>query len=311
MSFLTTELHCHNVFSNFNVSNFDTPYDCNITIDKQLEQSFKIGLDVLFITNHNTLKGYKELIDYKINHKKYEHIKIYPAEEITTSTGEHILAYGITKTIKPGLSFDEIIDEIKKQNAISSAPHPFSLTDALREKSQYCDMIEVFNSNNVDIFSNIKAYLFALDKKLPYVSGSDSHVVTTIGRCLNTIESENNLDDILFAMQHNKIKIKKYDYVNENEILEHIQYKIYNSEDYIIKYIKANYPAFKSILSLLLKVYNMNPNSYAWKLFYKFTVIMLKKTSLQINLDKYAYSKTKNQNLKISIDNKFRLFNNF
>ena len=154
---LKAELHCHNEFSNFRLGEDEPPYDCNVTFRDQLEKANELDLRVMFVTNHNTLDGYSQILKYKNDHQKFKNIKIYPAEEISTDTGAHVLAYGIHDEIKSGLPMEEIIDEIKKQNGISSAPHPFSLVDALREKSKQCDMIEVFNSNNVDVVSNLKA----------------------------------------------------------------------------------------------------------------------------------------------------------
>ena len=52
---LRAELHCHNIFSNGNVGALEPIYDCNVTISKQLEQAHAVGLDVLFVTNHNTI----------------------------------------------------------------------------------------------------------------------------------------------------------------------------------------------------------------------------------------------------------------
>ena len=52
---LRAELHCHNIFSNGNVGALEPIYDCNVTIPKQLEQAHLAGLDVLFVTNHNTI----------------------------------------------------------------------------------------------------------------------------------------------------------------------------------------------------------------------------------------------------------------
>ena len=82
---------------------------------------------------------------------------MYPAEEVTTDNESHVLVYGIDHSIKSGLSLHEVLDEAKKQNAVTIAPHPFSLLDALREDSVYCDLFEVFNSSNVDVYSNLKA----------------------------------------------------------------------------------------------------------------------------------------------------------
>ena len=283
MNFLQTELHCHNEYSNFQLSKLDPPYDCGITIREQLEQSYKLGLDVLFVTNHNTIDGYKQMLEYRDDHEKFCKIQVYQAEEITTDKGEHIIAYGISEKIRPGQSFEETIDDIKKQNAVSSAPHPFGIVNGIRENAKSCDLIEVFNSNNVDIFANTKASIFAADKKITGIAGSDSHVLSTLGRCTNVIESENSLDDILHSLTHQKIEIVNTGYATVNETLEHLKYQIDNSPEYINDYISRFYPKSKPILSLLNKMYQLNPNSYLWILFYKIAIFALKRISHKIN----------------------------
>ena len=261
---LKTELHCHNIFSNFQLGDEEPPYDCNVTFRDQLEQAKELDLNALFVTNHNTLDGYSQILKYKNDYQKFKNIQIYPAEEISTDTGAHVLAYGLHREIKPGLPMEEIIDEIKKQNAISSAPHPFGLVDALREKAKNCDMIEVFNSNNVDVISNLKASQFAMENNLTQVSGSDSHVNSTLGRCVNVIDSENTLDDVLSAMRHNKIKILNTGYTLHNEALEHLKFKIDNSKEYIFNYVKKHHPNHVWLFSFLLKMYNLDHDSYLW-----------------------------------------------
>ena len=230
---LKTELHCHNIFSNGHVGVLEPIPDSNVTIIKQLEQAHLVGLDTLFVTNHNTIDGYKQILEYKKNHKKFDSLKVYPGEEVTTNNESHVLVYGIDHSIKPGLSLHEILDEAKKQDAITIAPHPFSLLVALREDSTYCDLFEVFNSSNVDVYSNLKATKFAKEKSLHVVAGSDSHVQSTIGRSTNLIYSENNLDSVIAAMKHHKITIENTGYVQPKEALEHIRYKIQNSAFFI------------------------------------------------------------------------------
>ena len=294
---IKAELHCHNLFSNFNVGDDEPPYDCNITIREQLEQSRKLGLDALFVTNHNTLDGFSQMIQYKNDHEKFKNLQIFPAEEITTNTGAHVLAYGIYKPIKSGLSIEEIIDQVKIQDAISSAPHPFSLLDALREDAKSCDMIEIFNSNNIDIISNIKALHFAEENNMIQVVGSDSHVISTLGKCINVIDSENDLDGALSSMRHNKISIEQTGYATRQETLEHIKYKINNSENYIIDYITTQYPNSKWFLSSLFKMYKLNQNSYLWSLFYKIAVYLMKRISKKINFNDIDSSFMKDRNL--------------
>ena len=54
MSYLRTELHCHNLHSNDHLGDLEPPFDCDVSVQAQLEQSLKADLDVLFVTNHNT-----------------------------------------------------------------------------------------------------------------------------------------------------------------------------------------------------------------------------------------------------------------
>ena len=291
------ELHSHNQFSNFHLGNDETPYDCNITIREQLERANDLELQALFVTNHNTLDGYSNLLQYKNDHHKFKNIQIYPAEEISIDSGAHVLAYGIHQEIKSGLSIEKVIDEIKTQNGISSAPHPFSLIDALREKAKQCDMIEVFNSNNIDVISNVKATQFAMDNNKLKVAGSDSHVLSTIGRCVNVIESENNLDDVLHAMRHNKIKIHQTGYALQNEIMEHMKYKVNNSKNYIFEYVQDHFPNFVWAFKLLYKLYNLDQNSYLWSLFYKIAVYYMKRISNKINFQNIDGEFMTNRNL--------------
>jgi len=292
-----TELHCHNLFSNFHVGTEEPPYDCNVSIRDQLERSYSLGLDSIFVTNHNTLDGYKQLLQYKSDHCKFKNIEVFPAEEITVDTGAHVLAYGLHNEIKPGLTLDELIDEVKTQGGISSAPHPFSLLDALRYDAKKCDMVEVFNSNNVDVLSNAKATQFALDNDMIQVSGSDSHVLSTLGRCVNVVDSENNLDDVLQSMRKGQIKIIQTGYALPNETLDHLKYKISNSKEYLTDYISEHYPNAKWLLTLLLKIYDSNQNSHLWSLFYGVAIYLMKRISQKINFQNCDPSFMKERNL--------------
>ena len=294
---IKTELHCHNSFSNFHVGNDEPPYDCDVSIRDQLDRAYGLGLDAIFVTNHNTLDGYCQLLEYKNDHEKFKNIDVFPAEEITIDTGAHVLAYGIHDTIKPGISLEEVIDQVSAQGGVSSAPHPFSLLDALRTNAKKCDMVEVFNSNNVDILSNARATKFALDNDMVQVAGSDSHVLSTLGRCVNIVDAEKNLDDVLRAMKRGKIKISQTGYALQNETLDHLRYKINNSKEYLTEYISENYPNAKWILNLLLRIYDSNQNSHMWSLFYSVAIYLMKRISRKINFQNKDPSFMKDRNL--------------
>ena len=292
MNHLRTEFHCHNIYSNDHLGDLEPPFDCDVSIYAQLEQSLKADLDVLFVTNHNTLNGYKQMLAYKENHAKFSKLKVYPAEEITTDKEAHVLVYGISEEIKSNQTLDEILDAANSQGAVTVAPHPFSLIDALREDSLKCDLFEVFNSSNIDIFSNKKAEIFAKENNLDVIAGSDSHIVSTIGRCTNLIESENSLDDIISALKKKHVSIENTAYISRSEVLEHIQYKIENSKEYIDWYVKEFYPKFFSLFNISYKFYMSTRKSYFWNLVYRLAVFSLKRISYKINFeghDPYAF----------------------
>jgi len=297
MEYLRAELHCHNVFSNGHVGSLEPIHDCNVTIPQQLEQAYLAGLNVLFVTNHNTIDGYKQMLEYKKNHQKFDELKVYPAEEVTTNNESHVLVYGIDHVIKSGLSLHEILDEAKKQNAVTVAPHPFSLLDALRDDSIYCDLFEVFNSSNVDVYSNLRAKNFASERDLHVVAGSDSHVRSTIGRSTNLIHSENKLDSVIDAMKHHNVSIENTEYVQPKEALEHIRYKIQNSAFFIDKYTSQFYPRALWPIKLLYKLYMIDPEGIFWNIFYRISIVALRRISRKINFEGYDHRLFRERNL--------------
>ena len=284
---LRTELHCHNIFSNGHVGDLEPPFDSNVTIDEQLQKSLESKLDILFVTNHNTLDGFRQINEYKNNHEKFSNLEIYPAVEITTDKEAHVLVYGLHDEIKSNQSIDEIIDAAKSQDAVTIAPHPFSLVDALRDDSLKCDLFEVFNSSNVDIYSNKKAEIFAKENNLLTTVGSDSHISSTIGRCTNMIDAQNNLDDVIYAMKKGKISIEKTEYITRSEILEHIRYKIENSKEYIDQYVKEFYPKYFWLFNMMYKSYMFTKKSIIWDAAFKLALFGLRRISYKINFEGY------------------------
>jgi predicted metal-dependent phosphoesterase TrpH len=292
------ELHCHNEFSNFQLGPKETPYDCGVTIKQQMEKAWEMNLDAFFITNHNTLNGYNSILEYKENHEKFKKIKVYPGEEITTDQGIHVLGFGLNETIKSGGSIEETLDAIKSQGAISCAPHPFGLSNGLREKAILCDLIEVFNSNNVDRYSNLRACHFAKTNNMVEVAGSDSHVVSTLGRCINLIDSENKLDDILHAMRTGKTVIESSGYITSREMIEHALYKIENSKEDIIVYFKEHHPHLTGLCCFLIDAFESNPNSVVWTTAYKVAVHIITKLSNKINFKDQDHTVLYERNLR-------------
>jgi len=285
---LRVETHCHNVFSNHNNYLSRLPFDCGVTLEEQLENAALQKIDVMFVTNHNTLDGYSQILEYKQNHEKYQNLRIYPAEEITINNKGHVLAYGIENEIRPGMTLDETLDEIRKQNGISCAAHPFAVSNGIREEARKCDMIESFNSNNIDIFSNLIAERFTKQNKLKSIVGSDSHVKSTIGRSINTVESEDNIDSILESLAKGRFKSGKFNYTSKEEMYEHAHYIISSSRQSILNSINETNPKFHSLVKWAIDSFISNPNSRLWHLMSSLGMYLSKRVSKKVNI--YGYN---------------------
>lgn len=287
MAILNAELHCHNLFSNYQNSSVRLPFDCGIRIEDQLNAALQKDIEVLFVTNHNTLDGFQQILGYRNDHSKFSSIKIYPAEEITIEGQGHVLAYGLHRRIRPGMTLEETLDEIKKQGAISCAAHPFAVTNGIREKAEKCDMMESFNSNNVDRFSNIIAERFAKEHNIKSIAGSDSHVLSTMGKCVNAIESENNLDSIMQAMRQGKLQATSRDYASNDQVFEHAFYIISSSKDLLLDYALKHHPRAYSAARWALNSFTSNPDSRIWRSLASLVLFLTKRASEKVNIQGY------------------------
>ncbi|WP_054835246.1 PHP domain-containing protein [Methanobrevibacter arboriphilus] len=87
-----------------------------------IDQARKIKLDIIAISDHDTIKGSK--IASEIS-KNFDDILVVPSIEITSSEG-HILGFGVDTVIEKGLSPEETVEKIHDEGGIAIIPHPFS-----------------------------------------------------------------------------------------------------------------------------------------------------------------------------------------
>jgi len=144
-------------------------------------------INYIAITEHNRIDGAKAFDQYCRRHGGK--VKVIVGEEIMTAEGE-IIGLFIDELVKPFLSVEETIMEIKKQNGIVYIPHPYDLKrertvlkeSAIKKYSNLFDAIEIHNGRNAS--KEYDGKQMALSKKyniMPIV-GSDAHTFFEIGR---------------------------------------------------------------------------------------------------------------------------------
>lgn len=171
--------------------------------EKQVECARRNGMNIVCITDHDSIKGAIIAKEYA---KMYDDIDVIIGEEITSTDGE-VLAYWLNEYIPPGLSIEETIDLIHEQGGIAVAPHPYSFYVACL-KDRILDLnlegIEVINGGHVDDFTNKKAQM-VFEKhpgKWSPFSGSDAHSTYTAG--YNWTEFEGSGENSFYEAIKNK-----------------------------------------------------------------------------------------------------------
>lgn len=200
---MRADTHVHTCFSG--VSNYKMlRFPESVTRpEKQVECARRNGMNIICITDHDSIKGAIIAKEYA---KMYDDIDVIIGEEITSTDGE-ILAYWLNEYIPPGLPIEETIDLIHEQGGIAVAPHPYSFYVACL-KDRILDLnlegIEIINGGHIDDFTNKKAQL-VFDKypgKWSPFSGSDAHSIYTTG--YNWTEFEGSGENCFYEAIKNK-----------------------------------------------------------------------------------------------------------
>ncbi len=168
------DVHTHTMYSGFSEYSY-LKYPDSMTVPrKSVRVAEKLGLDVLCITDHNTIKGALEA-------KKYNKDLVVIGEEISSKDGE-IIGLFLQEPVKPYLSGEETIEKIHEQDGVAFAPHPFSghCWGVGRKLHSFdLDGLEVFNSLHRDGYSN--AIALKNCNGHAKLGGSDAHSSCMIG----------------------------------------------------------------------------------------------------------------------------------
>ena len=168
----------------------------------------KTDLDVIAITDHNTIDG--AILAQRIAKEKNYRFEVIIGEEISTDKG-HLIGLFLQDPISKGLSVRKTIEAIKKQNGLVIAPHPFyhsrmksgspllmdgiGILSILAEKNSI-DGMECINATFALLGkSNLKARLInnALIMKSD-IGSSDAHMLDLIGKGITLYEGKTALD---------------------------------------------------------------------------------------------------------------------
>ena len=142
---LDCDLHVHTNFSK----------DGESSVEEILIRAEEVGLDVIAITDHDSIEGAKKALLYNTS------VLVIPGIEVTTRQG-HLLVLGVTELIPSGLDVIDTVEIARKMGALLILPHPYHVWRhgvARRKKVGMAavDAVETFNSRYIVGSANQKA----------------------------------------------------------------------------------------------------------------------------------------------------------
>jgi predicted metal-dependent phosphoesterase TrpH len=223
---LRFESHTH---TNFSDGNF---------YKLMIRTALKKKIDVIAITDHNTMKGYDYCVRYAKECAKRDcgDIFILPAEEVGCDEGD-VLAYGISEEIPRG-HVAETIDNIHDQAALAVMPHPFALASAVSmktAKTNNFDGIEIINFNSFDLYNHIAQAYAKARPDLIRMGGMDAHQPWDLGHVLNIIDADPETDSILKALRSKKIRVVQ----SPSSFPWRVHYTVQGFFDHFLTYLRC------------------------------------------------------------------------
>ena len=168
-------------------------FDSFVSVQKLVDKAIENEIDLLCITDHDTIAGAKEAQNYAQIHHKGK-IQIIIGAEFSTEWGD-IIGLNIKENIA-SKNADEVIENIKKQGGLVLLPHPFDSHKNVDYLAEKADAIEVFNSRSTP-FNNQKALDLAVRLNKPQYVASDAHFLSDSMLSVNYFEGQSDLKSLL------------------------------------------------------------------------------------------------------------------
>ena len=178
--------------------------DSSSKIDDILKTAKDRNIDIIAISDHNTVDGTSEVLAKTRN----TDMLAIPSIEISSSEG-HILGFGCEEIIPRDLTPADTIDRIHDLGGLAIIPHPYCFyRHGLLHNTDYKDLkidaIETKNARFIVGYCNRKAKKLSQKENIPALGASDAHYWKFVGDCYSLIEAEKDIDSVFKSIKKGK-----------------------------------------------------------------------------------------------------------
>ena len=163
-------------------------FDCLTPPEKLVDLAVQNGIDVLCITDHDTIEGSVHAQNYAQKHYPNA-LKVVIGAEFKTDCGD-IIALNIFENIVEK-NADTVIAAIRKQGGLVLLPHPFDSHKNIEHLANQADVIEIFNARS-NHEHNQKSFDLASKYQKPVYAASDAHFANDAFLCINQFNMSKN-----------------------------------------------------------------------------------------------------------------------
>ncbi|MDP1794818.1 MAG: PHP domain-containing protein [Acidimicrobiales bacterium] len=164
--------------------------DASTTPDELIAALPASGVDVLCITDHNSIEGARRFAE-----TGELGIPVIVGEEVKTADGE-LIGLFLTERVPFGLKPAEAVNAIRQQGGVVYVPHPFDeMRHCMKPDALYglardggLDVIETMNAKTSLASLNARADAFADEFGLRKAGGSDAHVPAAFGAAWTEVD---------------------------------------------------------------------------------------------------------------------------
>ncbi len=162
-------------------------FDCDSHPRDIVRYAIKRNLNVIAITDHDTIKGALETLDYVRQHPELN-LNVVVGAEIYTPEAE-IIGLFLKDEIKSGKAIN-VIEDIRAQAGVSVMVHPCRDDYPEEKVVRAVDAIEVYNLRS-SARENLLAQELAIKAGKPGITGSDAHNSSEVGIVYTCFTTEN------------------------------------------------------------------------------------------------------------------------